>query len=314
MPGGWARLAVVGVLLLGLAGCTSGSVGSAPATARHGEAAGNAAPEEKAAAGRGGGGQVGTQPPDNRAPDDRALGAAEPERRVIRSAEVEVRQGDAAATAGRAREVGVRAGGFTAAEETRAHEARLTMRVPSDRLDGVLDELARLGDLVRREQRAEDVTDQLVDARSRIASQRASVERVRALLDRAGSVSEVAQVEAELARRQAELESWERRHESLSGRVALSTVVFRVTVPSAEGSGGGGFLGGLSTGWRAFTAASGAVLTALGASAPFLVVLGVPALGVLWALRRRRGRSLDLPLGRRRVDHVAEEAKAVAEA
>ncbi|SHE49730.1 DUF4349 domain-containing protein [Streptoalloteichus hindustanus] len=294
MGGRWLRPAAVAVLLLGLAGCTgTGSPSSAPQRAE--VAAGNAPagknpernpgqnPEKNAVPG-GGAGQGGAQAPGEGA----VRAAAQADRRVIRSAELEVRHDDAVAAVARAREVGTRAGGFAAAEDTRGGQGRVTLRVPADRLDGVLDELGRLGELVRREQRAEDVTDQLVDVQARLAAQRASVDRVRALLERAGTVSEVVQVEGELAKRQAELESLQRRNESLAGQVALSTVVFRVASAPTSGGDADGFVGGLGAGWRAFTAAVGAALTALGAMLPFLVALGVPAAGVLWVLRRRR--------------------------
>lgn len=49
----------------------------------------------------------------------------------------------------------------------------------------------------------------------------------------------------------------------------------------------GGFVGGLESGWNALVGFVGGLLVALGALLPWAVALGVPALLVVWLLRRR---------------------------
>lgn len=75
---------------------------------------------------------------------------------------------------------------------------------------------------------AADVTEQLVDVESRIATQRASVERIRALLARAASVSEITSVESELTsprrpRSNKTRSNKTRRDGSREGGVAISS-------------------------------------------------------------------------------------------
>jgi cytochrome c oxidase assembly factor CtaG len=52
----------------------------------------------------------------------------------------------------------------------------------------------------------------------------------------------------------------------------------------------------LAGGWDAFLAFGGGVLTVLGALAPFLLVLGTPAVAAFWWFRRRRAVSAISPV------------------
>jgi hypothetical protein len=224
-----------------------------------------------------------------------------PERKLVRSARLALTAPDVKAAVDQARQIAVGAGGFTGAEQTNSSSATLTLSVPADKLDTSLGQLAALSGttVTSREQTAQDVTDQTVDVEARLATQRASVERVRALLARANSVSEIASVEGELTTRESELESLERRRDALAGSVAMSTVTLSVSgvaPPPAPANSGGGFLGGLAGGWVAFLAFGGGVLTVLGALAPFLLVLGTPAVAVFWWFRRRRAVSPVAPV------------------
>jgi hypothetical protein len=222
-----------------------------------------------------------------------------PERKLVRSARLALTAPDVKAAVDQARQIAIGAGGFTGAEHTDSSSATLTLSVAADKLDAALGQLATLSGttVTSREQTAQDVTDQTVDVEARLATQRASVERVRALLARANSVSEIASVEGELTTRESELESLQRRRDALVGSVAMSTVTLSVSAPApAPANSGGGFLGGLAGGWDAFLAFGGGVLTVLGALAPFLLVLGTPAVAAFWWFRRRRAVSPVAPV------------------
>jgi hypothetical protein len=52
-----------------------------------------------------------------------------------------------------------------------------------------------------------------------------------------------------------------------------------------------GFVGGLGSGWDAFTASVSGLLTAIGAVLPFAVFFALLAAPVVWWLRRRRAGS-----------------------
>ncbi|RSN18943.1 DUF4349 domain-containing protein [Streptomyces sp. WAC 05977] len=212
------------------------------------------------------------------------------DRKLVRTASLELTAPNVADVISQVRVITQGAAGYTGQESTQEKRASVNVIVPAERLDGVLDQLGKLGKQIKREVTATDVTEQMVDVDSRLATQRASVERIRALLARATSVSEIASVESELTSREAELESLQKRRESLAGSVAMSTISLQVkaeTVAAAEESRSG-FLGGLGDGWDAFLTFGGGLLTVLGAMVPFLLVFGVPAVALVWWLRKRR--------------------------
>jgi hypothetical protein len=215
------------------------------------------------------------------------------DRKLIRTATLELAASNLVEITNRAREIAGSLGGYAGQEEVSTESATLTLHIPSNQFDKALGQLSGLvgPDGVRsRSQTAEDVTEQLVDVDSRIATQRASVDRVRALLARAQTVNEIVQIESEVTRREADLESLEKRREALTGQVALSRVTLKVSKGSAPppASDDSGFLAGLAGGWHAFLVAGAVLLRVVGALLPFLIVLGIPGLlGLRWWRRRR---------------------------
>jgi hypothetical protein len=214
-------------------------------------------------------------------------------RMLVRTASIDLTAADVGKVADGARDIAVTQGGYSGQEDVREETATLTLRIPSDRFDQAMGELAKLGKVVRSNQKADDVTEQVVDLDSRIATQRASVDRVRALLARATTVDEIVRIEQELTTREADLESLEQRRQALGGQVALSTVTINVskstappTVQREEESSG--FVTGLSDGWGAFLDAGAVTLQVLGAVLPFLLVLAIPGVPAYRWWRRRQ--------------------------
>jgi hypothetical protein len=285
----WRRASVAvlacGVLGALLAGCTGQDNGSTTnSLADVGEAA-PAVPAPGTAA----------SAPEG-APRDERAGAAPvgliggQERQLARSARLDLEVPGLADAVSRARAIAGEVGGYTGKERSDLHSATVEVVVPSEELDPVLSRLSELGQVLAREQHAEDVTEQVVDVRSRVQTQEASVQRVRTLLERANSISEITTLEAELTTREAELESLQARQEALAGNVAMSTVTVSMRpAPVPAVASDTGILGGLAAGWRTFVDFGSWALTVVAAMLPFLVLLGVPAgLLVWWLLRRRR--------------------------
>ncbi|MEU9317769.1 DUF4349 domain-containing protein [Streptomyces sp. NPDC048295] len=213
---------------------------------------------------------------------------------VIRTATLSVEVRNVPKAAAVARSVAEGSGGLVADEETErvddTHEmTHLVLRVPQGEYDAVLKELAGTGKLLSRTSSAKDVTDQVVDVESRIATQRASVARVRKLMEQAGKLSDVVTLEGELSSRQASLESLLARQASLADRTSLATVTLDLSEPETAAKGGDdgpGFLDALSGGWHAFVTVLLWLAMAVGAAAPFLAALAV--LLLLWRLLRHR--------------------------
>lgn len=272
-----AALAIAGVVFA-LAGCsTAGNQASSTANSAGGMAKVPAAPQQ------GTGGQNNKVTPPQPGATDRKLS---------RSARLELTATKVADVVAQARGIAQGAGGYTGQESTGDDSATLSLAVPADKLDPVLDQLAHLGtSLVKREMSTQDVTGQVVDVESRLSTQRASVERIRALLARATSVSDITSIESELTNRESALESLEQQRDSLAGSVAMATVamtVRSVAAPPPPAADHSGFLGGLAAGWDAFLVFGRGLLTVLGAIAPFLLVAAPLAWLGRWLYRRRR--------------------------
>ncbi|AXG80944.1 DUF4349 domain-containing protein [Streptomyces paludis] len=217
---------------------------------------------------------------------------------VIRTARLSVRVKNAEKAVEVARAAAGTAGGLVQSEVTESGGAddgvhsTVVLRVPQESYDAVLRELAGTGKLLSRSTNAKDVTDQVVDVNSRIASQRASVARVRELMDQAVKISDVVQLEGELSTRQAELESLLARQASLKDRASLATITLDLSEAPAKVAeekkkdSEPGFLDALGGGWDALVTTVRLISVVLGAVLPFAAVFG--ALYVLWRLVRGR--------------------------
>ena len=212
-------------------------------------------------------------------------------RDVVRTGTMELTVEDVDATTTDVRGVASDAGGFVADEQVRARddEADLTVRVPADRFDGVRGAIAELGDVAEQNVEARDVTAEVVDVESRIASLRASVVRVRGLLSQSGDVAQLALVEGELARREAEMEALLGQQRVLRDQVDLATLTIHMSEDAAPSprDDAPGFVDGLRRGWVAAVDGGRIALAVVGFVLPFAGPLALVALGVRrWQHRR----------------------------
>ena len=273
-----------------LTGCTSGADDMASTS--------EAAPAADGGSG-GGGGDLGAgidpaAPAAPSAPEQVVSGrVVAPGAALVSTAELTVRVDDVRAAADEARRLAAAVAGAVASEERSGTgedaSAVVRLRVPPDQFEATVTSLADLGDELDRRLGTTDVTDQVVDLESRLATQRASVARVRALLDEAEKLADVVQIEGELTRRTADLESLQARLAAVRGQVEQSTITLSLVGDGAAGAaatGPRGFSDGLAAGWDALVAVTRAVGVTAGALLPFspvLLLVGV----LLWRSRRR---------------------------
>lgn len=218
-------------------------------------------------------------------------------RQIVRSGTLTVQTADVPGTITRVLAAVRGARGYVESQQAdinpndhRQDNAKLTLKVPGSTYDTALPALSRLGTLLSSEDRRDDVTGDVIDVSSRLATEKASVARVRTLLSRARTIGEVVAVESELTKREASLESLEARLAGLKGQVSYGTITMALLTPTAAGQPTkptqAGFLSGLRAGWHSFAAVVVGVLTAIGAALPFAVTLLLLA-GLALALRRR---------------------------
>lgn len=194
-----------------------------------------------------------------------------------------------------------RHGGYLASEDThndaqgRPERSVLVLRVPEPTFDTVMNDLGRIGRTKQADRSSEDVTTELVDVESRVATQEASLARLQRFLQQAGTVEDMIRLESEIAERQADLESLKAQQKYLRDSTAMSTVTVRLRTPDAPPPPAepqeAGFLAGLDGGWTALKTVLVGLATVAGALLPFTVagvVLGVPAWLLVRSVRRRR--------------------------
>jgi hypothetical protein len=200
----------------------------------------------------------------------------------------------ASAAATKVRTLAPGTGGYVSASDGGGSTISVTLRIPAASYDAVMNGLARIGEVTGRTEKTDDVTDEMVDVASRMATMKASVDRIRALLAKADKIGDVIAIESELTQREADLEALENRQTALRSQVALSTVavtitaVTPVTVAAAPQERGSGFLTGLAAGWRALVSFGTWLGSVIGALLPFLPVIAVAAGVIVWITRRRR--------------------------
>jgi Domain of unknown function (DUF4349) len=233
---------------------------------------------------------------------DAGLTAAVIQRSIIRTASLTVRTNAVATNVTKAEDATTQLGGLvgdanitTDPDEPARTTASLELRVPGPAYGALMTALSKLGQVVHKTEQASDVTSQVIDVNSRLATQRQSLEQVRALLTRAGSLSQILLVEQDLTRREAELESLEAQRKVLADQTALATIDLTLVTPKAAPkppppARHAGFTTGLLAGWHGLTATAIVAATAVGAALPFAVpvlLLG----GLILLLWRRRPRS-----------------------
>jgi hypothetical protein len=200
----------------------------------------------------------------------------------------------ASAAAVKVRALAPGTGGYVSASDGGGSTISVTLRVPAASYDTVMNGLTGIGEITNRTEKTDDVTAQMVDVASRIATMKASVTRVRALLAQADKIGDIISIESELTQREADLESLENRQSALQDQVALSTISVTITavtptkVAVVAAPERHGFLAGLAGGWHALLSFGTWLGSVVGALLPFLPVIAVVAAVALWISRRRR--------------------------
>jgi hypothetical protein len=217
-------------------------------------------------------------------------------REIIRNANMSVRVDDVRASVDDVKSITQQAGGRVSNESVNttgdALYADITVRVPAEDLDAVIEQVSALGTVLSVNVFAEDVTAQGADLDARIAALQTSVDRLSQLLAAAETTKDLVEIEGELTERQAELDSLVAQREALSELVALSTLSVYLE-PSSDAAQWSppGFLSGLESGWNALRTTIAGLITVAGFALPFLVVAAVVVVPivvlVVWLNRRR---------------------------
>lgn len=193
----------------------------------------------------------------------------------------------------------------TAADEYDGGSASLTLRIPQNELDTVVDDLRELGTVDHYSTDSRDVSIEVTDLEAKISTLQDSTARIQGLLLDAEDISDIIVLENELDSRQSELESLEARQRGLSDQVSMSTIDLSLTTEPAVDVDDSprSFLDGLESGWNGLVSFVSAALVVAGVLLPWAAVAAVIVVAVIAMVRARGSRN-----ARRR--SAAEQASA----
>jgi hypothetical protein len=203
-------------------------------------------------------------------------------RQIISTGSIHLQVDDLDAAVAEVQAVVVDLGGLVFAEDTDLRDGavtHLTLKVPPARFRDALASLAELGEVQTQTVSTDDVTEQVVDLDSRIATSEASVVRLRALLGRAERIQDITQIENQLLQRETDLETLRGQRRTIEGQISLATVdvvlrAERTSPPPPPEETQTGFLDGLRGGTdalRTFAIGLSAVAGALLPWSPLLI-------------------------------------------
>lgn len=90
---------------------------------------------------------------------------------------------------------------------SRNRSATLTIRIPADKLDGFVQQIGEVSNIISNKETSDDVTLKYTDMESRLKVLRTEEERLLAFMEEAKSVSEMLEIEKRLTEVQAQLDS-----------------------------------------------------------------------------------------------------------
>ncbi len=158
-------------------------------------------------------------------------------RDIIFTADITVAVPDVAEAGARAARVIERFGGLLFGQETTGGNRPrtiLTFKVFPEDFQAVLSELGSIGEIRNQNVSASDVTERVVDLRSRITTAEASVARLRGFLENAQDLDTIASLENQLLQRETDLETLRGQLRTLENQVSLATIVMTITEARIE--------------------------------------------------------------------------------
>jgi hypothetical protein len=230
------------------------------------------------------------------------------DRKIIRTATLELEVENVAMAVQEVESVAVAAGGFVSesnvfidepsdaegdggGEPKRTQSATVTIRVPAEVYTTVVSQLRDIAEEVRSERsEAAEVTEEYTDLQARLRNLEATEVSYLELLAKAAEIPDILTVQDRLNGVRLEIEQVQGRINLLDSLTDLATITVRLTLPAAVGEEPDGGKGWAEEAWDAAWEGSEDALVALGTIAIVggvaLVWLAVPALVGLAAWRR----------------------------
>lgn len=110
-----------------------------------------------------------------------------------------------------------------------AKSANMTVRIPKDRLDSFVTEVAELSNIIRRDETVEDITLQYVDTESHKRALEIEQERLLTLLENADDLEGIITLEARLSEIRYELQNMESQLRTYDNLVDYATITLSIS-------------------------------------------------------------------------------------
>ncbi len=164
--------------------------------------------------------------------------------------------------------------------------ATLTLRVPADRFEGVMEEVSGLGEVTSSRVTTSDVSGEYVDLESRLRHLQAEEAFYLSLIGKAASVQEMISIREHLSAVQ--LEKEQGRMDYLDRQVEFSAITLSVDEIGEKGAEG--FWGAVGGAFRSFARGMRGLALGFFYALPYLLVLLVLGVAAMLVVRRcRRG-------------------------
>jgi hypothetical protein len=218
---------------------------------------------------------------------------------IIYTAQLTVRVANVSSAAARATQITEGVGGYVSNETTSAdpdHPSEATatvqLKIPVASYPATLGQLAGgLGTQLWLQEQAQDVTEQVADVNSQVASDQAAIVQLRVLLAHAGSVNDLLNVQDQINNEESTLEAMQAQQRALSHETSYATVTVTILGPKAKPvvhrpKAPPSLAGGLGAGWHALRVTLSWTLAFLGAIAPFAAIAAIAGYAIYRARRR----------------------------
>ncbi len=109
-------------------------------------------------------------------------------------------------------------------EQGGAPSADMELRVPDDRFEAAMRNLAHVGNARARSISAEDLTSQIVDSAARLRNLRRTEIDIAKIMDRSGSIGQILEAESQLSAVREQIETLDAELKDMRNRVSYSTI------------------------------------------------------------------------------------------
>jgi hypothetical protein len=220
------------------------------------------------------------------------------ETKIIKTGQVTIEVPQVPLAIDRVRDIAVSTGGYLSSSNVYTSQNNrktgyVTIRIPADKFDTVMQALAPLGKVLSSSEERSDVTEQYVDLTIQNASYHTQLANYYRLMDKATSVEDIIKIQAQIDQITLSLNQVEGRLRYLSSQIDLSTITVNLQEPvPVGGQTGYNIVTAINEGIAGFFGMISAIIAFVFTVMP-LVIIGIVVYAVYrWHRKRKGGASL----------------------